>query len=227
MSRVLRLSGLQHERSQALQAFRRLSPGDAIEIVTHRRPGRLFAELRSRHGIGFYWWPLKRGPRLWRIMLAKPDLDTPNTAADAMCADHQRLCELWNDLKAAVDVCRIDRVRRRQAELLVGLRRHIDVEETVIFPVIEGQTGMDGARHTAPMRLEHREISSVPDHFCMLCSSGDRAMILQAFDHPIEPMRLFRSHCLKEEAYLYPFMDEVFDRAENREPLALIQAFEI
>ena len=77
------------------------------------------------------------------------------------------------------------------------------------------------------MRLEHGEIKGALSHFCMLCSSGNCATILQAFERPVEPMRLFRSHCLKGAAPLYPFMSDIFDSAENRELLLLIQAFEI
>ena len=226
--RVIELSDFsESERSRALQAFGLLPPGDAVEIVTHRRPGRLFAELHGRYGVGFYWWSLERGPSVWRTMLAKPELDAPKTVAEAMRADHQRLDQLWSELEAAVDFCQIDGVQRRLSELSLGLRRYIDIEEGIIFAVLDGQTGADGARHTAPMRLEHREIKNALDHFSMLCSPGNCAAILQAFDHPIDPIRLFRSHCREEEACLYPFMREVFDSAENRELLLLIQAFEI
>ena len=81
--------------------------------------------------------------------------------------------------------------------------------------------------YLARKRSEHREIERVVDQLDKLRLTRDCATILQTFDQPVEPMALFRSHYLKEEAVLYPLMDMVFSHAEERELLSLIQAFEI
>jgi len=47
------------------------------------------------------------------------------------------------------------------------------------------------------------------------------------FDQPVEPMTLFQHHCRGEEATLYCSMEIRFNRAEKRELLLLLQAFEI
>ena len=52
------------------------------------------------------------------------------------------------------------------------------------------------------MRSEHREIERVVDQLDKLRLTRDCATILQAFDQPVEPMALFRSHYRKEEAVL-------------------------
>lgn len=226
--RVLDLGYLSDdERARALEAFERLSPGDSLEIVTKRREGQLVADLQARYGTGFYWWPLERGPVVWRVILAKPALNAPETVAAMMGADHLRLCGLWGLPERAAELCQIDRVHRRSAELSLGLRRYIDIEEAILFPLLEAQTQMNAAIATAPMRAEHAGIERILDELHKLRTTTDCATILEMFHRPVEPMTLFQRHCRKEEATVYPLMDMVFNPAEERELLTLLQEFEI
>lgn len=223
--RVLKLSCLS-DQERTLEAFERLSPGDSLEIVTTEPMGKLVAELQALHGISFYWWPLERGPLTWRVILAKPALDAPASVTAAMAADHLRLRELWSRLARAIKLCQIDRVHHRSVELSLGLRRHIDIEEAILFPVLEGQTQMSVAGRTEQMRTEHREIRRIVEQLDKLHTITDSAAILEIFDRPAEPMSLFERHCRKEEAALYPLMD-MFNPAEERELVSLLQTFEI
>jgi uncharacterized protein (DUF2249 family) len=162
--RVLNLSDLSdQERARALEVFERLLPGDSLEIVAKQRPGRFVTELHARYGTRFYWWPLERGPLAWRATLAKPALDAPATVAAVMGADHLRLCRLWGQLERAAELCQIARVHRRSAELSLGLRRYVDIEEAVLFPLLEAQSQMSAAYATAPMRAEHGRIERILD----------------------------------------------------------------
>jgi uncharacterized protein (DUF2249 family) len=225
---VLDLGGLSaHERGRALDAFERLAPGDCLEVAARRQLGPCFFELQNYYGGHFYWWPLERGPLVWRVMLAKPTHGAQRTVASVMGADQHRLHELWREFEFAVELCQIDTVHRRLGELSLGLRRYIDIEEAVLFPLLEAQMEMDGGSPTVAMRSEHREIERMVDQLDEHRLMRDCATILQSFDQPVEPMALFRSHSYKEEAVLYTFMDKVFSHAEERELLSLIQAFEI
>jgi uncharacterized protein (DUF2249 family) len=226
--RVLDLGELsERERARALETFEHLEGGDSIEIVACRQPGQLFFELQNRCGLHFYWWPLERGPLVWRVKLGKPAQDAQATVAGVMGADHQRLHELWREFELEVGFCQIDNVHRCLGELSLGLRRYIDIEEAVLFPLLEAQTGMDSDGPTAAMRSEHRAIGQVMNQLKKLRSTRDCATILQAFDQPVEPMAFFRNHCRKEDAVVYPLMERVFNEAEKREVLSLIQVFEI
>lgn len=226
--RVLDLGYLSdHDRARALEAFERLSPGDPLEIVTKRREGQLVADLQARYGTGFYWWPLERGPLAWRAILTKPAHDVPATVAAVMGGDHLRLRQLWADLERAVEPCKIDLVHHRSAELSLGLRRYIDIEEAILFPVLEGHTQMSVAGRTEQMRTEHRDIRRIVEQLDKLHTITDSAAILEMFGRPFEPTTLFEQHCRREEAALYPIMNAVFDPAEERELLSLLQTFEI
>lgn len=100
------------QNARALEAYDRISTGDALEIVSTRRPGHLFAEFRARYGSGFYWWPLENRPGVWRVMVAKPAAEPATTVAGVMGADHHRLHDLWRDFVRDVEIRRIDDLSR-------------------------------------------------------------------------------------------------------------------
>lgn len=207
-------------------AYERMSPGSALEIVTNHAPKGLFAEFQARYRLSFHWWPLEKGPAVWRVMVAKPAPETAATVAGVMGADHHRLHDLWRDFIRSVELCRIDQFHQRAAEFALGMRRHIEIEETMLFPLLEAQTEMDGP--TAVMRAEHREIEATLVRLDKLVVASDPATIWRTLaGEPDDPSALFSSHEGKEEAILYPFMDHVFGRAEKDELLSVIQAFEI
>jgi hemerythrin-like domain-containing protein len=107
------------------------------------------------------------------------------------------------------------------------LRRYIDVEEAVLFPPFETQAQMSTASPTERMRTEHHQIRGVLDQLDKLRTTADCSTILQMFDRLVALMTLFRNHCRREEATLYPLMDIVFALDEERELLSLLQVFEI
>jgi len=226
--RVLNLGDLSdQDRTRALQAFECVASGNSLEIVSKRRLGQFVAELQTRYDASFYWWPLERGPRLWRAILAKPALGAPASVATAMGVDHLRLRELWCELERALALGRIDCAHRRSAELSLGLRRYIDIEETILFPIFEAQTQMSAAAVTERMRAEHRGIERIVDQLDKLRTTTDCVAIREMLDRPVEPMTLFQRHCRGEEAALYPVMNMVFNSVEEHELLSLIQVFEI
>jgi uncharacterized protein (DUF2249 family) len=214
-----------HKRAHGRRAFDALPSGGSLEIVARRKPGQLFFELRHRYGPNFYWWPLERGPVLWRVMLAKPALGVQSTVTSMMGADHRRLNQLWSELETDVELCRIESVRRHIGELSLGSRRYIDIEEALLFPLLEAQTRAN--RATATMRSEHHQIERALEQFDKLRQITDYAEILRSYEREAEPVELFESHCHKEEAILYPVMETAFNPAEERELLPVIQAFEI
>ncbi len=224
---VLDLDGLsQRERSRALQAFQRLAPGGSIEVSARRELGRLFHDLRDRFGISFYWWPLERGPMVWRAQIAVPAPHTPLEVTSVMYADYKRLHRLWDEFERAVDLCLVDRLHCQFSDFSLGLRRHIDIEETVLLPMLELQMGWRRDEFGAAAHLEHRSMEAALRQFDQLRLMNDCASILQIFDQPIELMTLFERH-YRDEAFLYIVMDRVFSRSEVKKLVAVLQEFEI
>ena len=121
--------------------------------------------------------------------------------------------------ETAVELLHFGRIGRSVDELSLGSRRYIGIEEALLFPLLEAQTG--ARRATARMRSEHRQIERA------LRWITDRATILQSHEHEVQMRELFESHCHKEEVTLYPAMDIAFNPQEKSNLLPVIQAFEI
>ena len=213
---------------RAREAYDRISSGDALEIVSTRRPGHLFAEFRACYGSAFYWWPLENRPGVWRVMVAKPAPEPATTVAGVMGADPHRPHDLWRDFVRGVEICRIDDLSCCFGEFALGLHRHIAIEEAMLFPLLEAQTEMKFGGPTSAMRREHRRIEAMLDRLNRLGATRQCAAIPQGFDdEPDEPSALLANHDSKEEAILHPFIDRIFDPVERRELLSAVQEFEI
>ncbi len=214
--------------ARALEAYDRISVGDALEIVSTQRPGHLFGEFRARYGSGFYWWPLENRSDVWRVMVAKPAPERATSVAGVMGADRHRLDDLWRDFVRGVGTRRFDGLSRCLGELALGLHRHIAIEEAMLFPLLEAQNQMKLVGPTIAMRKEHRRIEAMLDRLSRLVATPQRAAILQGFgDELDEPSALLANHHSKEEALLYPLIDRIFDPVERRELLSAVQEFEI
>ena len=58
--------------SMVFDAFARLAPGRALELVSDHNPERLLEEFAAEFRDGF-WWHGKQGrPDLWRLLIGKP-----------------------------------------------------------------------------------------------------------------------------------------------------------
>lgn len=115
--------------------------------------------------------------------------------------DHRDCDTMWSRVEAAADSG--DRAKSEQAfrEFDAALRRHLDMEETVLFPAIEDATGMHGGGPTHVMRHEHRQMRALLDEMGTAASSGEVDRLLDGGD---TLMMLIQQHNLKEEGILYP-----------------------
>jgi iron-sulfur cluster repair protein YtfE (RIC family) len=105
--------------------------------------------------------------------------------------------------------------RRKVASLASGLRRHIEAEETVLFPLLE-EEGSHAAGPLAVMRREHRDIESLLDRL-----EADFTGASPGWNEDFERLRrLLAAHNAKEEQVLYPMSDDVAERAGRGEELA-------
>ena len=87
------------------------------------------------------------------------------------------------------------------------LRRHLRLEEDVLFPAIERATGMGGMGPTEMMRQEHTQMRRLLD---AMANSDDMDLILEQGD---TLMMLIAQHNSKEEGVLYPLAVQVLGPA--------------
>lgn len=127
-----------------------------------------------------------------------------------LAADHRRMETLWTETVAAFARQDYNALHARAAEFIAAMRRHIGMEEQILFPAIDEKTGKHTTGPTHAMRLEHREINRVLDGLGKLLTVQERWTAIQAFEGEMaDPSALFRSHDAKEEMVLYPMADKL------------------
>jgi hemerythrin-like domain-containing protein len=125
--------------------------------------------------------------------------------------DHRRLDAL---LEGALALASTDpREARTLAEAFAaGLRRHIRIEEEVLFPAFEAHTGMRGAGPTEVMRREHRVIEQgltsllAAAHALADAAPATEAALGRAAEALLS---VLGEHNRKEEYVLYPSCDRM------------------
>lgn len=86
------------------------------------------------------------------------------------------------------------------------MERHFAMEEGILFPAFEDETGMHGAGPTEIMRSEHAQIRSLIDEMKGAVAARDKEQYLGLSETLLV---LMQQHNLKEEGMLYPMMDQV------------------
>lgn len=142
------------------------------------------------------------------------------TISDYLESDHRRLDALLPDVLTLLEKEDVAAAAEQFAEFSAGLRRHIDAEERVLFPVFEEKTGITGGP-TQVMRMEHQEIKSwmtrISDALSVRNVSGARQGLNMLTD-------VLSSHNMKEEHILYPMTDGATDDSERAALVREMQA---
>ena len=65
--------------------------------------------------------------------------------SDFLNADHRRLDAIWAECRTAIGAADVEKLCQRYPEFASGLRRHIRMEEEVLFPAFEQRSGTRGS----------------------------------------------------------------------------------
>lgn len=98
---------------------------------------------------------------------------------------------------------------REGNEFLRRLRKHIEVEEQVLFPAFEQRTGMSAGGPSVQMRVEHEEMQPILAQMEAAVAAQDGAgyqRATKALFHILKP------HNRKEEQVMYPMVDQAADK---------------
>jgi len=133
--------------------------------------------------------------------------------------EHDRLDEVLRSVSAAVKNGRFDEATSGYARFESGLRRHLRLEEELIFPVFEARSGMVSGP-TDVMRDEHRHVRQALD----LMWHGLQGSDAGAYE---DGLRFFESvlpdHNAKEEHILYPTLDSLLRPTERAALVSRLQ----
>lgn len=120
--------------------------------------------------------------------------------------DHRDCDARWADVEELLDTLDVDAARGAWKKFNTGMRRHIAMEEEVLFPAFESAARMGGGGPTAVMRMEHQQMRGLLDQIESAMESGDAE---QAMDIGDTLLMLIQQHNIKEEGMLYPMAENV------------------
>ena len=201
--------------------FKALGPGEHFVLVNDHDPRPLLYQFQNEHDGEFDWWPLEQGPQAWRIMIVRrKDANPDRTITEYLQSDHRRLDAIFDRFQDAVREQRWEDASRDFREFSMGLRRHIKVEEEILFPAFEEKTGMTESGPTFVMKMEHTEIKDLLDRITASTDAKDGG---KAADYAREIFNVLSDHNMKEEHILYPESDAFLTEAERAQVIKKAQ----
>ncbi len=129
------------------------------------------------------------------------DIDIATGLAAFFEQDHRDCDARWADVEELLDTADIDTARPVWQKFDTGMRRHMAMEEDILFPAFDSRSGMGGGGPTAMMRMEHQQMRGLLDQIGAAMESGDTQ---EALDIGDTLLMLIQQHNVKEEGMLYP-----------------------
>ena len=120
--------------------------------------------------------------------------------------DHRDCDARWADVEELLDTQDVDAARPAWQKFDKGMRRHIAMEEEVVFPAFEAAARMSGGEPTAVMRMEHKQMLGLLEQIAAAMEAGDAE---QAMDTGDTLLMLIQQHNIKEEGMLYPMAENL------------------
>jgi len=120
--------------------------------------------------------------------------------------DHRDCDARWADVEELLDTQDVEAARPAWQKFNTGMRRHIAMEEEVVFPAFEAAARMGGGGPTAVMRMEHKQMVGLLDQIEAAMESDDAE---QAMDLGDTLLMLVQQHNIKEEGMLYPMAENI------------------
>lgn len=152
--------------------------------------------------------------------MASSHPDAATTISACLEADHRRLDALLREVARGVGEAAFDQAQSGYAAFRTGLDLHIQVEEEVLFPAFERESGMTGGP-TQVMRIEHVQIREAMEEADRALHAGDAA----AFERVRAGLEdVLSDHNMKEEHVLYPMCDRALSSDDVRQVVDRLHA---
>lgn len=115
--------------------------------------------------------------------------------------DHQDCDARWAELEEQLDSADEATAQKLWQAFDGSMRRHLAMEEDILFPAFDSRSGMGGGGPTAMMRMEHQQMRGLLDQIGAEIAIGDTE---EALDIGDTLLMLIQQHNIKEEGMLYP-----------------------
>lgn len=127
-----------------------------------------------------------------------------SSIAETMARDHQGCDEVFANAEQAAADQNWPALEKQYGIFLNRMKRHFAMEEEVLFPAFEHETGMT-LGPTEMMRHEHQEMRGLFDQMQAAIAAGDADEYLGLSETLLVMMQ---QHNRKEEEILYRMMDQ-------------------
>lgn len=125
----------------------------------------------------------------------------PVTVTEYMSEDHQAIDRLLAAAARAASAGDRADAEVQFAAYEERLKRHVRLEEELLFPLFAVRTGISGGP-TSVLREEHEELRRV------LAEAREAAVSMPAFAEALTGLgRMVGEHCVREERVLFPMLD--------------------
>jgi len=127
-----------------------------------------------------------------------------STINEFMTKDHRRCDEMMAVAEEAIDKNDWDKGKQLAQEFLDAMEHHFTMEEQVLFPTFETQTGIVQGP-TMIMRAEHQQMRGL---FMQMQDAMEKQNKEEFLDTTETLLIMMQQHNMKEEGMLYPMTDE-------------------
>ena len=135
--------------------------------------------------------------------------------------DHLRLSLVFQRAIERARTGRWESARQAWAVYAEGMRRHLRLEEELVFPVLERKYSNGAPRITTPLRLQHHEIGTMVAETAEAIAAQDASRLVELAD---ELLALLIGHERLEEEGVYPQCDHLLTAEQRALLLAEIPA---
>jgi len=133
-------------------------------------------------------------------------IDIETGLAGFFAQDHRDCDARWVDVEELLDSAGTEAADPAWQKFDASMRRHLQMEEEVLFPAFDSRSGMGGGGPTAMMRMEHQQMRGLLDQIGEAMAAGDAQ---EAMDIGDTLLMLIQQHNVKEEGMLYPMAENM------------------
>ncbi len=203
----------------AFYAVKDLRRGDRLVLLTAEDPSLVMAsiDLQLRGTIAAAIGPADGG---WRTEVTLRDDAVPAGIVDLLTRDHRRLDATFAVALRRVNAGDLAGARPLVTEFAVGIRRHVEVENEVLAPVLPHPAASDGVGHVEIMLREHEEIlRQLAEVEALFAGDAPEAWEVEPFIAILSGT--LAKHEYREEANLFPVWEAAVARLPDAERAAL------
>jgi uncharacterized protein (DUF2249 family)/hemerythrin-like domain-containing protein len=202
-----------------LVRFDALRDGESFVLASRADPRWLLHLLQQQRPEMFDWSVLEHSSQRFRVEVSRRTSVIPRSVGEYLHQDHRRLDAMLGEVEWLASRGLFNKARERFQELRCGLKRHIGLEDEIVFRKYEAITHVrDGP--TRWMRLEHQQICEAMEQVDEELAAGNAVRVQEAvalFE------RLTEEHDRAEEHVVYPAIDRAL---RSDAPAELIKQME-